>query len=81
VVAKNGCDGKLEFKLFDVVALTWPSFTVTIPGCFITSWDIELEDSGVGFDYTGVSLISSADTTSIYLHVATCEIIKVSNNS
>ena len=35
-----------------MAALTIPSFTITIPRCFTTSWDTDLGDSGVGFDLT-----------------------------
>jgi len=38
---------------------------VTIPRHFITSWDIDLGDSSVGFDFTGFSLISYTDTSRI----------------
>jgi len=38
---------------------------VTIPRCFITSWYIGLGDSGVGFDFTGVSQITFVDTSRI----------------
>jgi len=49
-----------SFKLFNVAASTLPSFRVTIPRRFMTSWDTDLEDSGVGLDLTGVSPINSA---------------------
>jgi len=40
-----------------------PSFPVTIPRHFITSWDVDLGDS-VGF-FSGVLPISSVDTSNI----------------
>jgi len=54
------------YKLFNVVASTLPSFTVTIPRRLMTSWDNDLGDSGVGLDLTGVSPINSADTSRIH---------------
>jgi len=58
----NDTMNKLVFKLFDVPASTQPSFTETIPGRFITSWDVDLRNSGVGFDCTGILPISSINT-------------------
>jgi len=47
------------FKLSDMVASTLPSFTVTITKRFIISKDIDFRNSGIDFDLTGVSIISS----------------------
>jgi len=47
-----------------VAASTLPSFSVTIPRRFITSWDVDLGDSDVGL-FSGVSPISSVDTSKI----------------
>jgi len=63
-------------KLFNVVASTLPSFTVTIPRRFMTSWDTDLGDSGVGLELMGVSPINSTyiKDRGINIHVATCEL-------
>jgi len=42
-----------------VAASTRLSFTVIIPRHFITSWDVDLKDSGAGFDFTGILPIGS----------------------
>jgi len=46
-----------------MVASSLPCFGVTIPRHLMMSQDTGFGDNGVGFIFTGVSLISSADTS------------------